>query len=574
MSLLQRKGSSFTNGEEPSFDASLGTPALMKDHEATADVQELLALSAHEDARQLVRLIQCSQCSKPLRIPITLPCGHSMCRSCLPEPRLRENISYPDTPDRQYGIPCPILDCGAEHPTGECNPDVTLAKIMEVIATQVAKHQSVTENTPIRVDVFSKTEEQNVEEKEKVSPFSHSRILNGGRLVSTFILAELGELPFDSSVAYQSLATTDDDYQTLDASLLDSLREAAHKELDCHVCYNLMLEPTTTPCGHTFCRKCLARVLDHANLCPVCRRSLSLPPSLVSQPSNGRLVDLLNSLCPEVMTARAAAVKLEESLEGTALNTPLFVCTLSLPATPTFLHVFEPRYRLMMRRALDGNRQFGMVMYNRSRAPQGDLGNVPFMEYGTILEITNVQILGDGRSYVESRGVGRFRIREYSMLDGYYVSQVERVEDVSLAEEERLEAEETTTALAAALEAQMHIGQHQTTPTQETPASLKQLSTRDLLLSGIEFIERMRANSAPWLNERILIAYGGPPADPALFPYWFASVLPIAEDEKYLLLKTMSVRERLKIVNRWIQRIERQRLVPAHSSLPRFASAE
>ncbi|KAF2500275.1 hypothetical protein BU16DRAFT_241750 [Lophium mytilinum] len=561
MNLLQRKGSSFTNGEEPSFDASSGTPALMKDHGATADVQEMVALSAHDDARQLVRLIQCSQCSKPLRIPVTLPCGHSMCRSCLPEPHLRENISYPDTPDRQYGIPCPIPDCGAEHPTGECNPDVTLAKVMEVITNQVARHRSMIEDTPVRVDVSTKSKEPALEEKEKISSTPHSRILHGGRLLSTYTLAELGELPFDSTVTYQSLTTTGDNYEALDASLLDSLREAAHKELDCHVCYNLMLEPTTTPCGHTFCRKCLARVLDHANVCPVCRRGLSLPPSLASQPSNSRLVDLLNSLCPEMMTARAAAVMLEESLEGTALNTPLFVCTLSLPATPTFLHVFEPRYRLMMRRALDGNRQFGMVMYNRSGAPQGDLGNVQFMEYGTILEITNMQILSDGRSYVESRGIGRFRIREYSMLDGYYVSRVERVEDVSLAEEERLEAEETTTALAATLEAQMHIGQQPTPPSsQETPTTLEQLSTRHLLVSGIEFIERMRANSAPWLNERILIAYGGPPVDPALFPYWFASVLPIAEDEKYLLLHTTSVRERLKIVNRWIQRIERQRM--------------
>jgi len=230
------------------------------------------------------------------------------------------------------------------------------------------------------------------------------------------------------------------------------------------------------------------------------------------------------------------------------------------------LHVFEPRYRLMMRRALDGNRQFGMVMYNRSGAPQGALGRVHFMEYGTVLEITNMQILNDGRSYVETRGVGRFRIKEYSMLDGYYVGRVERVEDVSLAEEERLEAEETTIALAAALDAQIRIGdqpepQPQSQQPQETSPSLDQLSTRSLLVTGIEFIERMRASSAPWLNEQILIAYGGPPADPALFPYWFASVLPIAEDEKYLLLKTTSVRERLKIVNRWILRIERQRLV-------------
>ncbi|KAK4956892.1 hypothetical protein LTR66_013338 [Elasticomyces elasticus] len=53
--------------------------------------------------------------------------------------------------------------------------------------------------------------------------------------------------------------------------------------------------------------------------------------------------------------------------------------------------------------------------------------------------------------------------------------------------------------------------------------------------------------------------YGGPPEDAALFPYWFASILPIADDEKYVLLRTTSVRERLKITAQWIRRMEAQR---------------
>jgi hypothetical protein len=87
----------------------------------------------------------------------------------------------------------------------------------------------------------------------------------------------------------------------------------------------------------------------------------------------------------------------------------------------------------------------------------------------------------------------------------------------------------------------------------------RQLSTQQLLHQGLEFINRMQANSAPWLHQRIIDAYGNPPDDPALFPYWFASILPIADEEKYQLLKTTTVRERLKIVFVWIKQIERQR---------------
>lgn len=30
----------------------------------------------------------------------------------------------------------------------------------------------------------------------------------------------------------------------------------------------------TTPCGHTFCKGCLERCLDHAPQCPLCKESL------------------------------------------------------------------------------------------------------------------------------------------------------------------------------------------------------------------------------------------------------------------------------------------------------------
>ena len=37
---------------------------------------------------------------------------------------------------------------------------------------------------------------------------------------------------------------------------------------------SLLFEPVTASCGHTFCRECLYRVLDHAQTCPVCRATL------------------------------------------------------------------------------------------------------------------------------------------------------------------------------------------------------------------------------------------------------------------------------------------------------------
>lgn len=42
-------------------------------------------------------------------------------------------------------------------------------------------------------------------------------------------------------------------------------------EFECVLCIKLLYDPVTTPCGHTFCRQCLIRSLDHNNKCPFCR---------------------------------------------------------------------------------------------------------------------------------------------------------------------------------------------------------------------------------------------------------------------------------------------------------------
>lgn len=47
-------------------------------------------------------------------------------------------------------------------------------------------------------------------------------------------------------------------------------------ELECPLCLKLLWEPVTTPCGHTFCKPCFLRAIDHGSKCPNCRRVLHL----------------------------------------------------------------------------------------------------------------------------------------------------------------------------------------------------------------------------------------------------------------------------------------------------------
>ena len=510
------------------------------ENDATATAQSYL--SAHEDARAIVRLVQCSQCSYPLREPLTLPCGQTLCRPCLPPIYKRENITYPPTQGRAEGLMCPFSDCGVEHSLGDCSTDVTLSKLLEVIKTHVAHYRIEASECPLQLDELLNMD--NVS-KSSIDVMPRSRVLQGGRIVATYVLADMGELNYHSDVSYTPIIEgTDEKLNALDLAVFEALKEVTKNELECQVCYTVMLDPLTTSCGHTFCRRCVARVLDHSNLCPICRRKLPLRAGVQAEPENKRIANLVQGLLPDLLAARKAAVRLEDAFDEDAAM-PLFPCTLAFPMMPTFLHIFEPRYRLMIRRAIEnGNRKFGMMMYNQHRIPQGNLGNIPYMQYGTILHIDRIEMLPDGRSLIESRGVSRFKVLQPGMLDGYHIGRIQRVEDVSIAEEEAIEARETS---------------GDPPDEDDLVGQVNHMATQELLNYGLNFIRAAQARSARWLHQRVLAAYGQPPNDPALFPYWFASVLPIAEDEKYSLLPTTSVRERLKITARWCQRLEAAR---------------
>ncbi|KAK5132800.1 hypothetical protein LTR08_008601 [Meristemomyces frigidus] len=532
---------------QPPFTANEGqlisektASGLMNDDGRPAENNPSPTLGAHEDARDLVRLVQCTRCSRPFRMPVTLPCGNSLCRQCLPDVYEREHITYPDIPGRLQAFQCPFEGCDREHPASDCSVDVTLTKLMESITEVVAKYAALVGDRPTMMEEVVRWDEGVSLLPAAEKPALHE--IPGGRLGATFVLAAQGKLGYNVELNY--LSDLSESERALDANMLAELFESTQREVDCQVCYNLMLDPVTTYCGHTLCRKCLARVLDHTHHCPVCRRGLAIPPSLQTQSSNKTLVNLLNGLCPEIVAARAEAVALEERGGEGDLDVPLFVCALGFPNQPTFLRIFEPRYRLMIRRALEANGEFGMLMYNRYLEPQGDLGPVHFYHYGIKLRILHSQVLADGTSLIESTGVYRFRVKAHGTVDGYAVGSIERLDDVPLAEEQRIEAEDTSLPPAEQ---------------GDVAGAINRMSTRSLLALGQNFILRMQDRSANWLQQRVLDIHGQPPADAALFPYWFASVLPISDEEKYKLMGTTTVRERLKITASWIRRIESQR---------------
>lgn len=56
---------------------------------------------------------------------------------------------------------------------------------------------------------------------------------------------------------------------------------------------------------------------------------------------------------------------MQDTPEENIFEVPIFVCVLAVPYCVCPLHVFEPRYRLMMRRTVETEyRTFGMCSYD------------------------------------------------------------------------------------------------------------------------------------------------------------------------------------------------------------------
>uniref|UniRef100_A0A3B3TKW8 LON peptidase N-terminal domain and ring finger 1 n=1 Tax=Poecilia latipinna TaxID=48699 RepID=A0A3B3TKW8_9TELE len=203
-------------------------------------------------------------------------------------------------------------------------------------------------------------------------------------------------------------------------------------DLECSLCMRLFYEPVTTPCGHTFCKNCLERCLDHTPQCPLCKESLREYLACRKFIVTSVLDVLIKQLFSQEYEDRTKT-HLEENRELSNLtkNVPIFVCTMAYPTVPCPLHVFEPRYRLMIRRCMDtGTRQFGMCI---SDAQKG------FADYGCMLIVRSVHFLPDGRSVVDTIGGKRFRVLSRAMKDGYNTADIEHLEDTRVEDREELE---------------------------------------------------------------------------------------------------------------------------------------
>lgn len=278
-------------------------------------------------------------------------------------------------------------------------------------------------------------------------------------------------------------------------------------DFDCTVCLKLLYKPITTSCGHSFCRSCLFQSMDRGNKCPLCRTVLFISPRTCAV--SVTLNNIIQKNFPEEYAERKSE---HESLTNLGVDLmPLFVMDVVIPCQRFPLHIFEPRYRLMVRRIMEGNHRMGMVIIDSTTGSIAD--------FACEVEITECEPLPDGRFYLEIESRRRFRIVQSWDQDGYRVAEVEWVKDIYPPEGSRERAELQELANNAAEYAQSWVRKAREAAQQDSRRLEKFLNVEAMMPT---------------------------PQDPEHFSFWLATLSNRRPHEKLDLLRIRDTRERIR----------------------------
>ena len=92
------------------------------------------------------------------------------------------------------------------------------------------------------------------------------------------------------------------------------------------------------------------------------------------------------------------------------------------------LHIFEPRYREMVRDALEGDRIIGIVML-KAGYEDDYAGRPAIYPVGCAGLISHTEALDDGRYNLVLRGLEKFRVVSEERVGGYRLAEVDALEE-------------------------------------------------------------------------------------------------------------------------------------------------
>ena len=222
-----------------------------------------------------------------------------------------------------------------------------------------------------------------------------------------------------------------------------------------------------------------------------------------------------------------------------AIKLPLFPLHAVLcPGIALPLHIFEERYRELVRHCIDGALPFGVVLIRDGR--EVGEGTISFSAIGTLAEIRQAGRYPDGRYDLLVVGTGRFAIEEVSVGEELYLIAEATVldDEVGDADEARELANRATRRFVRYLE----LLQPRDGETAEELDIRVEVETEDAMPAVEPGEEDVRATMGDPASERRVII----PDDPTVLSYLLAGIIQVELPRRQVLLEADTTEDRLR----------------------------
>jgi Lon protease-like protein len=200
---------------------------------------------------------------------------------------------------------------------------------------------------------------------------------------------------------------------------------------------------------------------------------------------------------------------------GVPMPMPMFpLGTVLFPYALLPLHVFEPRYRLMVQHVMEGDREFGVVLIERGSEVGG--GDTRF-DVATVARIVQASELPDGRFALATVGIRRVQVRRWLDDDPYPRAEVVNLDEPPVSGPRGEGDDRDIEAILA--------------------------NARDRVVAGMAVVTELARHLDPRVTEAPVLD-----ADPVRASYEAAAIAPIGPLDAQRVLATPDAKSRLELL--------------------------
>lgn len=229
------------------------------------------------------------------------------------------------------------------------------------------------------------------------------------------------------------------------------------------------------------------------------------------------------------------------------MKLPLFpLHTVLCPGIALPLHIFEERYRDLVRHCIDGSMPFGIVLIRDGREVGG--GSVSFSAIGTLAEIRQAGRYPDGRYDLLVVGTGRFAIEDVTVGEELYLVADATVLDDEVGDVE--EARELANLATRRFVRYLELLQPRDGETADDIDVRVEVETEDAMPPGAPGDVPDRPTIGDPASERRVII----PDDPTTLSYLLTGILQIELPRRQALLEADTTEDRLRALLELIER--------------------